>query len=178
MKGLTHAAVLASGLAIAACASGGGYEVVQTDNPVPPEALVAPPAELAGTVIRAETLDGTVMNRVHFYPDGVIHIVPEDGSAAIPGTYAVQNNQLCLTWQPRGTECWPYERAFVEGQTVTLTSNRGQMARVTLVDDDAGLAARLFEQPAMAAPQQPATTTPTQTWQQPTQVATRAGERG
>lgn len=176
----THFAALGGALAIAACATGdAGYEVAATGADVPPAALQPPPSDLAGTVIRAATVDGDIVNRVHFYPNGVIHIVPEDGAAAIEGTYAVRDDMLCLDWAPRGTECWPYTRAFQMGETVTLTSNLGQMARVTMVDDDAGLAAAILNPPATATAPPPQTTTPQPTYEQPAMETTRrAGERG
>lgn len=177
---IAYAATLGGALVLAGCASSGSdLEVAATDNPVPETVLVAPPSDLTGTVIRAATLDGDVVNRVHFYPNGVIHIVPESGDVAIPGTYEVANNQLCLNWAPRGIECWPYTRAFQMNETVTLTSDRGQMARVTMLDDDAGLAAAVLAPAPTATPAQTAAPMQTQpAYQQPTQMAQRAGERG
>ncbi len=173
MAKLAHAAALSSAILIAACASNGAdYEVAASDADVPDVALVAPPSDLSGTVVRAASVDGSVVNRIHFSPDGIIHIVPEDGRVAIPGTYAVRNDNLCLTWTPRGTECWPYREAFRQGEPVTLTSDLGQMAVVTLVSGTA-MAGPPVEapQPVYQAPAPaPAPAMPPAT--------RRAGERG
>ena len=172
MRRIFHIGAAGAAFLIAGCASNdGGYEVADSGESVSEVALVAPPAELDGTVIRAASVDGSVVNRVHFYPDGAIRIVPEDGQSALPGTYTVQGEQLCLHWQPRGSECWPYARAFQPGETVSLTSNRGQTLRITLVDADG---VPIPAAPAAAAPM-PA---PAPANSAPPAAPIRAGERG
>ena len=183
MKNFTYAAAFGGALLLAGCAtSDAGYEVAASGAEVPPAALDAAPgwspgAELPGAVIRAASLDGDVVNRVHFYPNGVLHIVPEEGGAALEGTWAVQGENLCMTWAPRGTECWPYSTAFRTGETVTLTSNMGQTAQVTLLSDT-DVAALIPVEPEPA----PAQTAPAPTYTAPAYTppaeTRRAGERG
>ena len=48
------------------------------------------------------------------------------------GRWALERRRLCFTWGASYRECWPYTQRFERGRTRTITSDRGNVVRVTL----------------------------------------------
>lgn len=91
------------------------------------------PSELEGRTVDIVTQDG-LENRVNFEPGGQMTILIEEGAPVVDGVWGFDDEDtLCVAFAPRGEECWPYE-PMVVGETQTVTSNRGQTLRVTMVD--------------------------------------------
>ena len=78
-----------------------------------------PGSEIAGHSVQVET--NGVMNTVMFQPGGVASIQTPGGNA-VPATWSVSNNMLCLN-ASGAQECWPYTQPFQAGQQMTLTSS-------------------------------------------------------
>ena len=95
-----------------------------------PEPRMAPGEELIGETLRLETANGqTTMLR--FKREGVV--TAEFGDNSTTGSWVAAGNQLCFSWAGRSRDCWPYDRPFERGETVTVTSDRGNVVRVTLL---------------------------------------------
>ena len=54
------------------------------------------------------------------------------GERETQGRWNIEQRQLCFTWARNFRECWPYERRFRQGRTVTLRSDRGNVVQVTM----------------------------------------------
>jgi hypothetical protein len=48
------------------------------------------------------------------------------------GRWELRPRELCFTWRQTFRECWPYAQRFREGRAVTITSDRGNVVRVTM----------------------------------------------
>lgn len=100
---------------------------------VPPSSVspvtMAPGAELIGQTVRLETAGGQVSN-LHFAGNGVVHA--QFGEQQVTGNWVANDSRLCFAWTGAPRECWPYTAPFPRGETVTLTSDRGNQVRVTL----------------------------------------------
>ena len=93
-----------------------------------------PAAETAADrTIRAESLDGLIVNTIYLDHDGSLRIISEEDGATTRGHWFARNDMVCLEWQPRGRECWPYRRLAARGAPTVITSDRGQRVRVTLL---------------------------------------------
>ena len=93
-----------------------------------------------GVTVRAEIQGDT--NTLTFRPDGTVSNLVHSTNQTVQGHWWVANNQLCIHWQGASrNECWPYPRALQAGQTVTLTSNRGNTTRITMLSGSAASAA-------------------------------------
>ena len=68
-------------------------------------------------------------SRMQFRPDG--RVVAAFGERSVTGNWEMDGNNLCFRWGAAPRECWPYARAFERGRTVTVTSDRGNVVRVT-----------------------------------------------
>ena len=68
-------------------------------------------------------------SRMQFRPNG--QVVAAFGDRSIAGQWNMQPQSLCFNWGNAPLECWPYSRNFQRGETVTLTSTRGNVIRVT-----------------------------------------------
>jgi hypothetical protein len=90
----------------------------------------APGAELVGSTIRMEPARGPA-TMLSFDRGGVVRAA--FGQQVVPGRYEVTNRNLCFHWQGAPRECWPYAQPFQRGQTRTITSDRGNVVRVTLL---------------------------------------------
>jgi hypothetical protein len=86
-------------------------------------------AELVGQAIRLETSGGQV-STLRFADNGVVRA--QFGTREITGSWVATGTQLCFAWTGSSRECWPYTQPLVRGETVTLTSDRGNVVRVTL----------------------------------------------
>lgn len=87
-------------------------------------------AELIGQSVRLETANGQV-STLRFAENGVVRA--QFGNQEIAGTWVSTGTQLCFSWSGTSRECWPYARPLARGETVTLTSDRGNVVRVTLL---------------------------------------------
>lgn len=58
-------------------------------------------------------------------------VVAAFGDRSVTGEWNMQEEGLCFRWGSAAVECWPYSRPFRRGETVTLTSTRGNVVRVT-----------------------------------------------
>ena len=143
MKQFHFLPVLAGALLISACTTAETLEgePVPTAPAAASDAIPPPPAagllgsELyaQGATVRVE-LSGGEVNTITFRPDGTFRALIHSTNQAAEGNWWVANNQMCL--RPRSVaraECWPYPNALQPGQTVTLTSDRGNNARITLI---------------------------------------------
>ena len=90
----------------------------------------APGAELIGRSVRLETAGGQA-STLRFGENGVVRA--QFGGQELSGTWVSTGTQLCFGWPGSSRECWPYARPLVRGETVTLTSDRGNVVRVTLL---------------------------------------------
>jgi hypothetical protein len=153
MKQLNVLPALAGALLISACSTAetlGGEPVptapaAATDSIPPPPAagLVGSELYAQGATVRVE-LDGGEVNTITFRSDGTFRAIIHSTNQAAEGNWWMSNNQMCL--RPRSVaqaECWPYPAALQPGQTVTLTSDRGHNARVTLISGPAAALAPL-----------------------------------
>jgi hypothetical protein len=86
---------------------------------------VSDPSDQTLRVVAAN--DAEVLLR--FQRDGQV-VATFGGDTAI-GLWTTGAEGLCFRWGREPIECWPYERPFVRGQTVTVTSSRGNVVRVT-----------------------------------------------
>lgn len=87
-----------------------------------------PGAELAGQSLRVQTSRGQV-STLQFRRDGAVRAL--FGDKELIGRWEVVNEQLCFFWGQAPRECWAYRAPFPRGQTVGLTSDRGNAVRVT-----------------------------------------------
>jgi len=132
---------LAGALLLTACAQTLDGEPVVATPAGALDAIPAPPlagalgSELyaAGATVRAEVAGGDV-NTITFREDGTVRNLVHSTNQVVEGRWWVSNNQLCLRWQgATRNECWPYASALQPGQTVSLRSDRGNNARITLI---------------------------------------------
>ena len=84
-------------------------------------------AELRGATVQVELHNG-VTNVVTFNPDGTASI--QGATETVPGRWYVQGSNLCLE-ASGARECWPYQSAFRDGQSVVLTSDCASTSRWT-----------------------------------------------
>jgi len=89
---------------------------------------VQPGSELFGRTIRVES--GGRTSTMDLRNDGTV--TARFGGNQLQGNWAVAGGKICFTW---GTnrDCWPYTAPFRRGETVTLTSDRGNVVKVTLL---------------------------------------------
>jgi len=117
-----RAATILSAMLLSACST------IVPPGPSTPMA-VRPGAELVGQTVRLQTAAGQV-STLHFAPNGVVHA--RFGGQSVQGNWVANNGQICFSWAGASRECWPYTAPFARGQTVSLTSDRGNQVRVTL----------------------------------------------
>lgn len=139
-------AALAGALLVSACAETLDGEPVASTPAGAAQEFPAPPAagalgsELyaAGVTVRAEVEGGDV-NTITFAQDGMVRNRVHSTNQLVEGRWWVSNNELCLRWKGASRqECWPYASALQPGETVTLRSDRGNTARVTLISGSPG----------------------------------------
>ncbi len=110
-----------------------GLSACATVVPRPSAPLVvsrSPGSELIGQQVRLETAAGQ-LSTLHFAPNGAVHA--QFGSQQVAGNWVANQTQLCFSWGGAARECWPYTAPLRRGQTVSLTSDRGNVVRVTLL---------------------------------------------
>lgn len=112
------------GLASSACS------VIPPGRRAAPPVQAAPGAELYGQTLRVEAANGGI-STLRFSPDGTVQAA--FGERTVNGTWTVAGQRLCFAWGNTSRECWPYAAHFRRGETVTVTSERGNVVRVTLL---------------------------------------------
>jgi len=141
MKNYYLAPVLTGILLLPACAETLEGEPVATTAATQTEVVIAAPlpgefgSELyaAGTTVRAE-IEGGEVNTLTFSQDGTVRSLIHSTGQIGEGRWWVRNRQLCIRWHGTAlAECWPYVTAWVAGETVTVMSDRGHNARITLI---------------------------------------------
>lgn len=108
------AVALCLAAAVAGCATG---------RPGPQE------PEFVGRTLSVEARSGQVTT-LRFDRDGIV--VARFGEQETQGRWTLQRGELCFTWRQTFRECWPYTERFREDRTVTITSDRGNVVRVTM----------------------------------------------
>lgn len=98
--------------------------LVAACSTVLPRADISP----AGQTLQVIAANGAE-SRMQFRPNG--QVVAAFGERSITGQWSLQDDGLCFRWGNAAIECWPYSRPFRRGETVTLTSTRGNVVRVT-----------------------------------------------
>lgn len=88
-----------------------------------------PGSELVGRSARLEPARGQA-STLYFGPDGNVRSV--FGNREATGRWSVRNRQLCFVWAGSFRECWPYATPLQPGRTRTITSDRGNVVKVTL----------------------------------------------
>ena len=89
-----------------------------------------PGSELIGRTLRIQTERGEVTS-LRFRDNGGVRAVFRGGS--LNGRWQASNRRLCFFWPRARRECWPYRSRFERGRTRTVTSDRGNVVRVTLL---------------------------------------------
>jgi hypothetical protein len=141
MRTYYFAPTFAGFLVLTACAETLEGEPVATTPATQSEIIMAAPApgqlgsELyaAGVTVRAE-LDSGEVNTLTFSQDGTVRNLIHSSREIAEGRWWVTNGELCMRWH--GTtipECWPYVTAWKAGETVSVRSDRGHNARITLI---------------------------------------------
>ena len=90
----------------------------------------APGDELVGRTLRMQTTNGQVTT-LQFRGNGTVHAA--FGSGSLEGRWDVEDRSLCFFWPRAPRECWPYRAPFERGRTRSVTSDRGNVLRVTLL---------------------------------------------
>lgn len=103
----------------AACATG----------PRPMAVRAAAGAELVGRQVRVETAQGQV-STLYFEDKGRVRA--RFGEHEVSGSWYATADRLCFSWAGTTRECWPYQAPLRQGQTLALSSDRGNQVRVTL----------------------------------------------
>lgn len=114
---------LASALLLAGCGTlgiGGSDRDDRRGPPLP---------EFAGRSIDVVAASGQA-TRLAFRRDG--RVVAHFNGRETEGHWALERRRLCFTWAGNFRECWPYRDRFERGRTRTITSDRGNVVRVTL----------------------------------------------
>jgi hypothetical protein len=82
----------------------------------------------AGQTLRVIAAGGGE-SRMQFRSDG--QVVASFGQSSLTGEWNLQDEGLCFRWPQTEVECWPYDRPFERGRTVTVRSTRGNVVQVT-----------------------------------------------
>ncbi|HEY0027019.1 MAG TPA: hypothetical protein VGC35_04045 [Allosphingosinicella sp.] len=89
-----------------------------------------PPApEFVGRAMTVAAANGQV-STMRFERGGAV--TARFGARETAGRWALEGRRLCFTWGGSYRECWPYAQRFERGRTRTITSDRGNVVRVTL----------------------------------------------
>jgi hypothetical protein len=87
-----------------------------------------PGSELVGQALRLQTSRGQV-STLQFRNGGIVRAL--FGKQELLGRWQVERERLCFFWSGAPRECWPYAHAFTKDLTVSVTSDRGNVVRVT-----------------------------------------------
>ena len=111
------------------------------DVPYPPEKPIevhgsvtdAVAAATADRTLRAESMDGLIVNTIYLDGDGALRIVDETAGGVSRGHWFARGGNVCVEWNPRGRECWPFDQVAEGGAPSVITSDRGQTIRVRVL---------------------------------------------
>ena len=67
---------------------------------------------------------------LRFRRDGVV--TARFNESETEGQWSLSPRELCFTWRRTFRECWPYTQPFRRGRPVAITSDRGNVVRVTM----------------------------------------------
>jgi len=84
----------------------------------------------AGQTLSVIAANGAA-SRMQFRPNG--QVVAAFGERSVTGQWQLQQEGLCFRWGSAPVECWPYNQPFRRGETVTITSTRGNVVQVTRI---------------------------------------------
>lgn len=90
-------------------------------------------AATADRTLRAESMDGLIVNTIYLDGDGSLRIVSEGDGGVSHGRWFARGDNVCVEWRPRGRECWPFNQVAEGGAPSVITSDRGQTIRVRVV---------------------------------------------
>lgn len=82
----------------------------------------------AGQTLRVVAANG-VESQMQFRPNG--QVVAAANGRSFTGQWTMQQDGLCFRWGTAPVECWPYNRQFERGRTISVTSTRGNVVQVT-----------------------------------------------
>jgi hypothetical protein len=88
-----------------------------------------PPPEFVGRQMTVVAANGG-LTTLRFARDG--GVTARFGERETQGRWALERRRLCFTWGASYRECWPYAQPFQLGRTRAITSDRGNVVRVTL----------------------------------------------
>ena len=88
-----------------------------------------PQPEFVGRQMTMVAANGQITT-LRFARDG--DVTARFGERETKGRWDLERRRLCFTWGGSYRECWPYTSAFERGRTRTVTSDRGNVVRVTL----------------------------------------------
>ena len=86
--------------------------------------------ELVGRNIRLVPANGQA-SVLSFANDGTL--TSTFGQRSAKGRWFVADGRLCFVWAGNFQECWPYAVPFQRGRAVSITSDRGNVVRATLL---------------------------------------------
>jgi hypothetical protein len=107
---------------LAGCAMGGGERFAR------PERGSEEP-EFIGRSLDVVAANGQT-TVLRFRRDGTV--IARFNERETEGQWALRPRELCFTWRQTFRECWPYTQRFRQGRPVQITSDRGNVVRVTL----------------------------------------------
>ena len=119
-KAFTLLAMAGAAASLSACAGG------ERGRP----GMWSPGQELVGRSLRLETQGGQ-RSTLAFRRGGDVRAT--FGERETRGRWWAAERRLCFRWPGATTECWPYARPFRRGEPVSVTSDRGNVVRVTLL---------------------------------------------
>lgn len=90
-------------------------------------------AATANRTLRAESMDGLIVNTIYLDGDGALRIVDETAGGVSRGHWFARGGNVCVEWRPRGRECWPFDQVAEGGAPSVITSDRGQTIRVRVL---------------------------------------------
>ena len=90
-------------------------------------------AATADRTLRAESMDGLIVNTIYLDGDGSLRIVDEEAGGVSRGHWFARGGNVCVEWNPRGRECWPFDQVAEGGAPSVVTSDRGQTIRVRVL---------------------------------------------
>ena len=91
-------------------------------------------AATADRTLRAESMDGLIVNTIYLDGDGSLRIVDEEAGGVSRGHWFARGDNVCVEWSPRGRECWPFNQVAEGGAPSVITSDRGQTIRVRVLN--------------------------------------------
>lgn len=82
----------------------------------------------AGQTLQVVAANGAT-SQMSFRPDGVV--AARFGERSINGRWELESDNICFRWGNAPRECWRNPAPFQRGRTQSITSDRGNVVRVT-----------------------------------------------